>query len=43
MSSKLVPKIPAKPVPEEKKPTHSEGKPFKNPRVVLSPRAQLEP
>ena len=41
--SKLVPNIPAKPVPDEKKPTHSEGNPFRNPRVVLSPSAQLDP
>jgi hypothetical protein len=37
------PKIPAKPVPEPKKPTTDEGKPLQNPSVVDSPSALPTP
>lgn len=40
---KLHPKMPANPVPDEKNPTHFDGNPFKNPRVVVSPKAHAEP
>lgn len=37
------PNIPAKPVPEPKKPTVELGKPLQKPRVVLSPKAEPVP
>ena len=40
---KLHPKMPANPVPDEKNPTHFDGNPFKNPRVVVSPKAHADP
>ncbi len=40
---KLHPNMPANPVPDEKNPTHFDGNPFKNPRVVVSPKAHAEP
>ena len=37
------PNTPANPVPEPKAPTSLLGNPFKNPKIVDSPRAQVHP